>query len=87
MIEIAVVVALTRYLLSLVKARGAHGGWAALGPILWVGGEFMGFIIAGAFGLGGMGGYPLALLLAGLGAGLARWIASEAPLSASQETP
>jgi len=81
MIEILVVIALTSKLSAMVKAKGRSGFWAALGPLFWFGGEFMG-ACCGGVGVGltstssSMSGgenviiYILALICAGIGAGL-----------------
>ena len=86
MLEIAMLVALTRKLLAMATERGAHGAWAALGPVLWISGEISGFFVGGMFGLEDLAAYPLGLLFGAGGATLSWAILREAPISVALPT-
>ncbi len=70
MLEILFLVWFVRKLAAMAKSKGRSGGWGALGAAFWIGGEFFG-IIAGTAADAGMAAYGLALLCAGVGAGVA----------------
>ena len=42
MLEIVALIFLTRHLSKTAKLKGHTGAYAALGPVLWIGGEIMG---------------------------------------------
>ena len=52
-----------------------------MGPLLWISGQVMGFIVAGIFGQTGVSAYVLALPFAVGGALLSWAIVREAPIS------
>lgn len=80
MIEIVFLIFFGNKLAGIARARGRTGLWALLGVAFWIAGELMGFIIGGILGLG-MGGYLIALPLAGVGAGVAYAIVNNLPQS------
>ena len=75
MLEILFLVWFCRKLASMAKEKGRSGGWGGLGALFWIGGEVVGFVIGGV-AQAGMGGYLLALVCAGIGAGVAYAIVS-----------
>ena len=78
-IEILVVFNLVGRLRKAAAARGASEGWAALGPLLWFGGEVGGFFVAGAFGAEGLIAYLLAIAYAVAGRFLSIYIVDRVP--------
>ncbi len=78
MLEIFLIIALGKKLSALAVEKGRSKGWAALGAGFWFGGEVMGFIIGGLLDLG-MGAYLIALVFAGIGAGVAYGIVKGLP--------
>jgi hypothetical protein len=70
MLEILFLVWFVRKLSAMAKAKGRNGSWGGLGALFWIGGEIIGFIIGGMTS-SGAGAYGLALLCAGVGAGIA----------------
>jgi hypothetical protein len=81
MLEIAMLIALTRKLLAMTTERGTHGAWSALGPVLWISGEVSGFFVGGMFGLEDLACYPVAIFFGVIGAALSWAIVREAPIS------
>jgi hypothetical protein len=75
MLEIALLIWSGRKLANMARSKGRSGGFAGLGVGLWFTGEILGFVIGSAMGLE-LGAYALALLLAGVGLGLAFLIVS-----------
>lgn len=67
MLEILFLISIYRGLANKAKLKGRPSTWGLLGVGFWIGGEFLGFIIGGALGLG-LASYGVALLLAGIGA-------------------
>lgn len=80
MLEILVVWYTASELHRRAKARGASGWWAALGPLLWFGGEFSAYFVAGALGHEGWVVYPFALAYGALGLWLAFKSVAAAPV-------
>lgn len=80
MLEIFVLFAIVRSLRNRAAARGASEWWAALGPLLWVGGELAIFFVAGAAGADDLTPYPFALAYAAFGAWLAHYIIDRVPV-------
>lgn len=70
MLEIFMLVWLTRKLSRMAEERGQSRGWAALGPVFWIAGEILGFVIGFAMGMD-MAAVLLALACAAGGAGIA----------------
>lgn len=73
MLEILLLIALTKKVGGVLEAKGRKGGWfKVLTVLLWFGGEILGGILGGVVGeLSGYGlavAYPLALLGAAAGA-------------------
>ena len=97
MIEILVVIGLVSKLSKMAKAKGRSGLWGGLGPLFWFGGEFMG-ACCGGVGIGMTGNayymtggekaiiYILALICAGIGAGLAFAIVHFLPADENADT-
>ncbi len=97
MIEILVVIGLASKLSAMAKAKGRSGLWGGLGPLFWFAGEFMG-ACCGGVGVGltstsveMTGGenvmiYILALLCAGVGAGLAWAVVHFLPADENADT-
>lgn len=80
MLEIAIIIALTRKLFAITNERGSGAWWAGLGPVMWISGEIMGFLVAGMFGLTELPSYPVAIVFALAGAWLSHQIVREAPI-------
>jgi hypothetical protein len=72
MLEILALIKLVKTLSELAREKGRSQSWAALGVLMWFGGELIGFVIGEAFGLG-MGAYLVAIGLAIAGA-YASWL-------------
>ena len=70
MLEIFLLIFISRKLAAIAKEKGRSGGWGGLGVGFWILGEVMGLIVGGAMNAG-MGAYLLALVFAGIGAGVA----------------
>lgn len=71
MLEIIAIVILTGRLKSTASSKGRSAWWAALLPVLWLGGEFAGGMVATLAGLDGFALYGVAIVGAAIGAGLA----------------
>ncbi|MEP7121334.1 MAG: hypothetical protein ABJE95_10510 [Byssovorax sp.] len=69
MLEIILLRSLYRKLSAMAVEKGRPGSWGWLGVLLWVGGEFLGFIIGSIMGME-LGAYGIALLCAATGAGI-----------------
>ena len=69
MLEIIAVVFLAKKLAAIAKAKGRSAGWAALGPVLWIGGEITGAVVGFAMtGGDGLAPYGFAIMGAIIGA-------------------
>ena len=79
MLEILLLVWLGRKLAETAKLRGHSGWWAALGICFWIAGEILGFFLGGMFGLDTLPAYPIAMVLAALGAFTAYVVISKLP--------
>lgn len=80
MLEILLLIGLTKKIGNILHAKGRPSGWfKLLTVVLWIGGELLGAIIGGVIGeiseLGLVVAYPLALIGAVLGALVAYLIA------------
>ena len=84
MLEILLIIWLGKKLSALAKERGRSGAWAALGIGFWFFGEIVGFFIGGMLGFEGLGAYPIALVLAAMGAGVGYFIVANLPRGDSQ---
>jgi hypothetical protein len=73
MLEIIILVLLTKKLKAIAVAKGRSGGWAALGPLCWIGGEILGAVLGMAFGMSELSLYGGALAGAAIGAAIA-WV-------------
>jgi len=84
MIEILLLVALTRKIGRICEEKGRRtGGFKALTVMLWIGGEIFGAVVAVSAGIEELGVYLFALIGAAVGAGIAVLIAKNlAPLHA-----
>jgi hypothetical protein len=69
-LEILLLIALTRALARMAKAKHQSQMWGGLVVLLWIAGEVAGFIIAGMMGLDGVETYGIALMGAAIGAGV-----------------
>ena len=63
MLEIIIWIQLARSLSKTAKEKGRSGGWGALGPLCWLGGEVMGGLVGVLLGFETLGIYGLALVL------------------------
>lgn len=70
MLEIFLLIFISRKLAAIATEKGRAKGWGALGVGFWILGEVMGLVVGGAMNLGA-GAYGMALLFAGIGAGVA----------------
>jgi len=70
MLEIFLLIFISRKLSAIATEKGRGKGWGALGVGFWILGELMGIVVGSAMNLGA-GAYGLALLFAGIGAGVA----------------
>ena len=70
MLEILLLIFISRKLAAIAQEKGRAKGWGALGVGFWILGELMGFIVGGAMNLGA-GAYGVALVFAGIGAAVA----------------
>ena len=70
MLEILLIVKLTKSLSAKAREKGRPTSWAALLPLFWILGEVGGFILGAALEMG-TGAYAIALIGAALGAGAA----------------
>src|SRR5262245_24565857 len=70
MLEILLIVKLSKSLAAKARDKGRPTSWAALLPILWIVGEFGGYIVGMALDMGAAA-YVVALVGAALGAGAA----------------
>ncbi len=71
MLEIILIVVLTGKLRTIAQSKGRSAGWAALGPVLWIGGEVLGAVAGAIMGADGLSLYGGAILGAVVGAGIA----------------
>lgn len=86
MLEILILVKFTRYLASVAREKGRTSAWAALGAVLWIGGEVFGFLVGAIAGLEDFAAYGPALVCAAIGAGVAYGIVALLPAVAPLET-
>ncbi|MBL8740177.1 MAG: hypothetical protein JNK04_03750 [Myxococcales bacterium] len=70
MLEILLLIALTRALSRIAKSKQQSPMWGGLVVLLWISGEVAGFVVAGLMGLGGVEAYGIALGGAAIGAGV-----------------
>src|SRR5262245_3503153 len=75
MLEILFLMWFVRKLSAIARSKGRSGGWGGLGAAFWIGGELLGFLV-GASADAGAGAYLVALVFAGIGAGVAYAIVS-----------
>ena len=75
MIELIVIFNLARSMVTRAQRRGLPAWWGAIAPTLWVVGELMGGVVTTLAGLG-YAAYGVALLYAGVGAGIG-WLLVE----------
>ena len=93
MLEILLLIFLTRRVGEIVEAKGRKGGWyKLLTVVLWIGGEVVGAIIGGVVaamtGSGNLFIYLFALMGAAVGAGLSFVVAkSVTPIAYDQPPP
>ncbi|MBI3183402.1 MAG: hypothetical protein HYZ28_14790 [Myxococcales bacterium] len=87
MLEIIFLIWFGRKLARMANEKGRSKGWAALGVFFWIGGELMGFIVAGLLGIADLGGYGLALVFAGVGAGVSYAIVKSLPSQSAAAGP
>jgi hypothetical protein len=83
MLEIILLISFGRKLAELAREKGRSAGWAALGVMFWLGGEFIGFIIGALLGLEGLAVYPIALLVGATGAFVAWMVVKNLPAVSS----
>lgn len=76
MLEIILMIVLTRKLVEDAKAKGRSGWWGALAVAGWLTGEILGGVVGFLLGLEGFALYVPALIGAGLGYLVARIIVS-----------
>src|SRR5262245_31742632 len=86
MLEILFLLWFVRKLSAIAKTKGRSGGWGGLGAAFWIGGELLGFVVGTAADAGG-GAYFIALLFAGIGAGIAYAIVSSLGPDSEQLAP
>lgn len=67
MLEIILMIVLTRTLVEEAKAKGRSGWWGALGLAGWLIGEALGGIVGLLLGLEGLAAYAIALIGAFVG--------------------
>ncbi len=79
MLEILLLIALTRALARVARAKRQSQMWGGLVVLLWIVGEVAGFVIAGLMGLSGVEAYGIALAGAAVGAGLSFLVVSLLP--------
>lgn len=70
MLEVLLLIALTRALARMARAKHQSQMWGGLVVLLWIGGEVAGFIAAGMMGMDGIEAYGIALMGAAIGAGV-----------------
>lgn len=83
MLEIFLLITFGKKLAELARGKGRSPAWAALGVMFWVGGEIIGFIIGALLGLEGLGAYPVAIVVAALGAFVAWMVVKNLPAVAT----
>lgn len=86
MLEIILIVTMSRKLAEIASSRGRSKGWAALGVAFWFGGELFGFILGGLFGLEGLSAYPIALGIAAIGLTVAWLVVKNLPMQTMSPT-
>jgi hypothetical protein len=86
MLEIFLIIWISRKVSGVAQSKGRSKGWGALGAGFWVLGEIMGFVIGSLLGLG-MGGYLVAILFASLGSFIAHTIVKALPPLAPSVDP
>ncbi len=86
MLEIFLIIWISRKVGEVAQGKGRSKSWGALGAGFWILGELMGFVIGGLLGLG-LGGYLVALLFASLGAFVAHSIVKALPPLAPSVDP
>ena len=79
MLEIFVLIALTKALMRKAAERGQSKGWAALGAVFWIGGEVSGIVLGALLGFDELGLYGMALGFAIVGAAVAWLIVGNLP--------
>ncbi len=92
MLEIILLIRLTRRIGEMLKAKGRKSGWFKfLTVVLWFGGEFIGGLIGGVIaalnGWSNILAYLIALIGAAIGAGTAYFIARSLPPLEIQPPP
>jgi hypothetical protein len=92
MLEILLLIALTRRIGNILEQKGRKSGWYKfLTVLLWFGGELIGgiigLVIAELTGIGQALGYLIALVGAAVGAGAAFLIARSVPPAAEYGQP
>jgi hypothetical protein len=75
MLEILFLSWFVRKLSAMAKSKGRSGSWGGLGAAFWIGGEILGFVV-GTMADADAGSYLIALIFAGIGAGIAYAIVS-----------
>lgn len=79
MLEIMMLIALTKSIGKVVEGKGKPSGkYKALAVVLWIGGEVLGYVIGALADLGGAS-YALALVGAATGAFIAWRVAASVP--------
>ncbi len=79
MLEIIFIITFSRKLAEIAGSKGRSKGWAALGALMWFGGEIMGFVIGTLLGIEGLGSYGVALLCGAIGATVAWAVVKQLP--------
>lgn len=73
MLEIILLVFLTRRLATMATAIGRAKAWAVLAPVLWIVAEIIGFLMADVFGAEGVEAMMIAIFFGAVGGGVA-WL-------------
>ena len=79
MLEIIGIIFFTRHLVTTLRMKGQSAWIAAIGPVFWIVGEFVGAFVAACAGIDGLVLYLGALVGALVGAGVAYGIVSALP--------
>lgn len=79
MLEIIVLIFLTRHLNKSAKLKGHSGAYAALGPVLWFGGEITGALIGTIVTGEILFGIIIGLVFAAIGAGISLAVVGSLP--------
>ena len=86
MLEIFLIIWISRKVAGVAQSKGRSKGWGALGAGFWILGEIMGFVIGTLLDLG-MGGYLVAILFASAGSFVAHSIVKALPPLAPSVNP